>query len=72
MTGDEKQVEEIVAELRAGFHEQLSAPRVSLLREIAMLEFVFHTRDPNQPLQWVRAFISPRPLAPLDLSSQRA
>ena len=49
--GDDKQVEEIVAELRASFHEQLSALRENLLREIAMLTFAFQTRDPNQPLQ---------------------
>jgi hypothetical protein len=49
--GDDKRVEEIVAELRASFHEQLSALRDNLLREIATLEFVFQTRGPNQPLQ---------------------
>jgi hypothetical protein len=50
----EKQVEEIfadLAELRASFHEQLSALRENLLREIAMVTFAFQTRDPNQPLQ---------------------
>jgi hypothetical protein len=49
--GDDKQVEEIVAEFRASFHEQLSTLRENLLREIAMLTFAFQTRDPNQPLQ---------------------
>ena len=49
--GDEKQVEEIVAEVRANFHEQLAALSEKLEREIAMLTFPFQTRDPNQPLQ---------------------
>jgi hypothetical protein len=49
--GDEKQVEEIVAEVRASFHEQFSALRENLKREFAMLKLVFQTRDPDQPLQ---------------------
>jgi hypothetical protein len=50
--GDEKQVEEIVAdlaELRVSLAEQFSALRENLEREFAMLKFVFQTRDPNQP-----------------------
>ena len=42
--GDEKQVEEIVAdlaELRASLAEQFSALRENLEREFAMLKFVF-------------------------------
>jgi hypothetical protein len=52
--GDEKQVEEIVAdfaELRASLAEQFSALREDLEREFAMLKYVFQTRDQNQPLQ---------------------
>jgi len=52
--GDEKQVEEIVAdlaELRASLAEQFSALRANLEREFSMLKFVCQTRDPNQPLQ---------------------
>jgi hypothetical protein len=48
--GDEKQVEEIVAdpaELRASLAEQFSALGENLEGEFAMLKFVFQTRDPN-------------------------
>jgi hypothetical protein len=42
-----------LAELRPSIAEQFSALNTeieNLKREIAMLKFVFQTRDPNQPL----------------------